>query len=245
MACFAIFCVALIVGPTKRNYKLALIVALICSLWVMAYTGTRTAFALVPVGAIFYMGLILNRKVLLVGGILAVLGAGFVLKSTSSGVIFRIQSAFRPSQDDSMNLRLENQKKIQPYIQSHPIGGGLGSCGVWGKRFNPDSELSKFPHDSSFVRMGVELGWIGLILYTLLHYFVLRTGLYYFIRCRDPLIKAIYAGITTWTFMLAVACYVQEAILQLPMNVMYNVFLAVLVTLKNFDPSYQEVRSEK
>lgn len=244
MACFAIFCVALIVGPTKRNHKLALILALICSLWAMAYTGTRTAFALVPLGAIFYMGLILNRKVLLVGGILAVLGAGFVLKSTSSGVIFRIQSAFRPSQDDSMNLRLENQKKIQPYIQSHPIGGGLGSCGVWGKRFNPDSELSKFPHDSSFVRMGVELGWIGLILYTLFHYFVLRTGLHYFIRCRDPLIKAIYAGVTTWTFMLAVACYVQEAILQLPMNVIYNVFLAVLVTLKNFDPNFQEVRSE-
>jgi O-antigen ligase len=242
MACFAIFCLALIVGPTKRNHKLALIVALICSLWAMAYSGTRTAFALVPLGAIFYMGLILNKKVLLVGGILAVLGAGFVLKSTSSGVIFRIQSAFRPSQDDSMNLRLENQKKIQPYIQSHPIGGGLGSCGVWGERFNPDSELSKFPHDSSFVRMGVELGWIGLILYTLFHYFVLRTGLRYFIRCRDPLIKAIYAGITTWAFMLAVACYVQEAILQLPMNVMYNVFLAVLVTLKNFDPAFQQVR---
>lgn len=242
MACFSIFCLALIIGPTKRSHKLALIVMLICALWVMAYTGTRTAFALVPVGAIFYAGLILNRKVLLVGGVLAVLGAGFVLKSTSSGVIFRIQSAFKPAQDDSMNLRLENQKKIQPYIQSHPIGGGLGSCGVWGKRFNPDSELSKFPHDSSFVRMAVELGWIGLILYTLLHYFVLRTGLYYFIRCRDPLIKAIYAGITTWAFMLAVACYAQEAILQLPMNVIYNVFLAMLVTLKNFDPAYQEVR---
>ncbi|GAB4492544.1 MAG: O-antigen ligase family protein [Saprospiraceae bacterium] len=245
MACFAIFCLALIVGPTKRGYKLALAVMLICALWAMAYTGTRTAFALVPIGAVFYAGLILNRKVLLVGGILALLGAGFVMKSTSSGVIFRIQSAFKPSQDDSMNLRLENQKKIQPYIQSHPIGGGLGSCGVWGKRFNPDSELSKFPHDSSFVRMGVELGWIGLILYTLFHYFVLRTGLYYFIRCRDPLIKAIYAGLTTWTFMLAVACYVQEAILQLPMNVIYNVFLALLVTVKNFDPAYQEVRSEE
>jgi cell division protein FtsW (lipid II flippase) len=177
---------------------------------------------------------------MLIGGVLAVLGAGFVLKSTSSGVIYRMQSAFRPTQDDSMNLRLENQKKIQPFIQSHPIGGGLGSCGVWGKRFNPDSELSKFPHDSSFVRMAVELGWIGLILYTLLHYFVLRTGLHYFIRCRDPLIKSIYAGITTWMFMLAVACYAQEAILQLPMNVIYNVMLALLVTLKNFDPSYQE-----
>ena len=139
-----------------------------------------------------------------------------------------------------MNLPLANQKRIQPYIQTHPIGGGLGSCGVWGERFNPDSELSKFPHDSSFVRMGVELGWIGLILYTLLHYFVLRTGLYYYIRCSDPFIKSLYAGITTWCFMLSVACYAQEAILQLPMNVIYNVFLGILVTLKRFDPSYQE-----
>lgn len=244
MACFAVFCMALIVGPTQRRQKILLALMFVCSLWAMAYTGTRTAFALVPVGAIFYAGLILNKKVLLVGGILAVLGAGFVLKSTNSGVIYRIQSAFRPAQDDSMNLRLENQKKIQPFIQSHPIGGGLGSCGVWGKRFNPDSELSKFPHDSSFVRMAVELGWIGLILYTLLHYFVLRTGLYYFIRCRDPLIKAIYAGITTWAFMLAVACYAQEAILQLPMNVIYNVFLALLVTLKNFDPAFQAAQTE-
>lgn len=242
MACFSMFCMALIFGPTSRNYKILFTVILAASLWAMAYTGTRTAFALVPIGAIFYAGLILNRRVLAVGAVLAILGTGFVMKSTSSGVIYRIQSAFKPAQDDSMNLRLENQKKIQPYIQSHPIGGGLGSCGIWGKRFNPESELSDFPHDSSFVRMGVELGWIGLILYTLLHYFVLRTGLYYFIRCRDPLIKALYAGITTWTFMLAVACYVQEAILQLPMNVIYNVFLALLVTLKNFDPAFQEAK---
>ena len=206
---------------------------------VMAYTGTRTAYVLVPAGGVFYAGLILNRNVFIVAGILAVLGTGFILKSSSSGVVYRIQSAFKPSDDDSMNLRLENQKKIQPFIQSHPMGGGLGSCGAWGARFNPDSELSKFPHDSSFVRMGVELGWIGLLLYTLLHYFVLRTGIYYFIRCRDPLIKAVYAGITTWCFMLTVACYAQEAILQLPMNVIYNVFLAILVSLKNFDPAYQ------
>lgn len=238
MACFSIFCIVLLVGPGSKARKALLGLMAGCSLWVMAYTGTRTAFALVPIGAIFFCGMILSKRVLVIGGIFAVLGAGFILKSSSSGVIYRIQSAFKPAQDDSMNLRLANQKKIQPFIQSHPMGGGLGSCGVWGKRFNPDSELSKFPHDSSFVRMAVELGWIGLILYTLFHYFVLHTGIYYFVRCRDPFIKSIYAGITTWCFMLTVACYAQEAILQLPMNVIYNVFLAVLVTLKNFDPAF-------
>ncbi len=239
MACFGVFCVPLLFGPSKPWQKALLGLMVVCSFWAMAFTGTRTAFALVPIGAVFYAGLILSGRVVVIGGIFALLGVGFVLKSTSSGVIYRIQSAFSPGKDDSMNLRLENQKKIQPFIQSHPFGGGLGSCGVWGKRFNPDSELSHFPHDSSFVRMAVELGWIGLILYTMLHFFVLRTGLYYYIRCEDPWIKAIYAGITTWCFMLAVACYAQEAILQLPMNVIYNIFLAMLVTLKNYDPAFQ------
>jgi len=238
MACFAIFCMALMVGPVGNLKRVLLAVMLGCALWAMAYSGTRTAFALVPIGALFYAGLTFNRRVLIVAGFLAVGGGVMVLKSTSIGVIYRIQSAFRPAQDASMNLRLENQKKIQPFIQSHPIGSGLGSVGMWGKRFNPDSELSNFPHDSSFVRMAVELGWVGLLLYCLLHYVVLRTGLYYFIRCRDPLIKAIYAGITTWCFMLMVACYAQEAILQQPMNVVYNIFLALLLTLKNFDPAF-------
>jgi putative inorganic carbon (HCO3(-)) transporter len=231
MACFAMMCLALFLGPTAIWQKVLLGLGMLLAFWVIGFSGTRTAFVLIPVGGIFYAGITFNRRVLIVTALLTLLGAAFVLKSTSSGVIYRIQSAFKPKEDDSMNLRLANQKKIQPYIQSHPIGGGLGSCGVWGERFNPDSELSKFPHDSSFVRMGVELGWIGLILYTLLHYAVLRTGLYHFIRCRDPLIKAIYAGITTWCFMLAVACYAQEAILQLPMNVIYNIFLAMLVSL--------------
>lgn len=232
MACFAMMCLALLVGPTKLWQKVLLGLGMLLAFWVIGFTGTRTAFVLIPIGGVFYAGLTLNRNVLIVSIMMAMVGGVFVLKSTSSGVIYRIQSAFKPKEDDSMNLRLANQKKIQPYIQTHPLGGGLGSCGVWGERFNPDSELSKFPHDSSFVRMGVELGWIGLILYTLLHYAVLRTGLFHFIRCRDPFIKSIYAGITTWCFMLAVACYAQEAILQQPMNVIYNIFLAILVSLR-------------
>lgn len=86
--------------------------------------------------------------------------------------------------------------------------------------------------------MGVELGWIGLILYSLFHFMVVYTGIYYFFRCTDPLIKAMYAGITTWCFMLVVACYAQEAILQQPMNIIYNIFIAMLLCLKNFDPAY-------
>ena len=70
---------------------------------------------------------------------------------------------------------------------------------------------------------------------------VLRTGLYYYMRVEDPWIKAVYAAILCWMFMLTAACYTQEAILQLPMNQIYNTFLAVLITLKNFDPAFSQL----
>lgn len=240
MACFTLFCVAIAASPAfTRKEKTFFWVFTVLSIWVNVYTGTRTAYVMWPVGIMWYAGLVLNRNVVIMS-VIGLLGfSALMMKSTNNKIIFRIQSSFKPTTDESMVLRLDNQAKIQPFIQSHPIGGGLGCVGVWGRRFNPDSELSKFPPDSSFVRMGVELGWIGLILYSLMHYYAIRTGIYYYFRCTDPRIRAIYAGMTTWVFMLTVACYVQEAILQQPMNVIYNVMLAIMVSLKNFDPAFQ------
>jgi putative inorganic carbon (hco3(-)) transporter len=244
MACFTFLCIALATAPIRRNLKIFFWVFAALSVWVNVYTGTRTAYVMWPVGAVFYAGLILNRNVVIVSLIGLLAFSALMLKSTNNKIIFRIQSSFKPTTDESMVLRLDNQAKIQPYIQTHPIGGGLGCVGEWGRRFNPDSELSKFPPDSSFVRMGVELGWIGLILYALLHYIVLRTGLYYYFRCKDPTIRALYAGMTTWMFLLTIACYVQEAILQQPMNVIYNVMLAIMVSLKDFDPAFIEAKAK-
>lgn len=241
MACFGVFCFVLVFhSPAKTWQKVGLGILGSLALWAMAFTGTRTAYVLVPLGVFFYAGLTLSKKTLIGLAVFTMFGAVLILKSTGSGTIYRIQSAFKPKDDESMQTRLKNQKFIQPWIQAHPLGGGLGSCGEWGRRFNPDSMLAKFPHDSSYVRMAVELGWIGLILYCIFHFIVLRTGIYFYIRVEDPWIKAVYAAILCWIFMLTCACYTQEAILQLPMNQVYNTFLAVLMMLKNFDPAFAE-----
>ncbi|MGL1489090.1 hypothetical protein ACSTJG_25000, partial [Vibrio parahaemolyticus] len=75
--------------------------------------------------------------------------------------ILRFQSAFRPNNDASYRVRIFNQARIKPYIWSHPIGGGLGSTGEWGKKFAPNSYLANFPPDSGYVRTTVELGYVG------------------------------------------------------------------------------------
>lgn len=239
MSVFGVFCLVLATAPQPMWSRGLLGIMALFALTGTVVSGTRTAAVLIPIGAIFYIGLTMNKKVVLAGAIFLLAGTALMVKSTSIGVIYRIQSAFRPSTDSSMNVRLENQELIQPFIRSHPFGAGLGSSGSWGRRFSPNSWLANFAHDSSFVRMAVELGWIGLILYTIMHFVVIRTGIYYTIRCKDPVIKTMYAGIATVCFMFAVACYSQEAILQQPNNVIYNILLAVLVTLKNHDPAFQ------
>ncbi|MFX6006691.1 hypothetical protein ABTF07_19150, partial [Acinetobacter baumannii] len=80
-----------------------------------------------------------NRQVMMaaiIGGIGILI---LIFIPTSNPTIYRFQTAFRPSEDASFNVRKINQKRIQPFILTHPMGGGLGATGTWGQRFAPNS----------------------------------------------------------------------------------------------------------
>ncbi len=238
MAYMAVFCLVLCFGPFKRWQKGVLVVSAILMIMALGYGGSRTPVVLIPAGFIFFVVMSLERNVIIISGILLFIGTLAMMKGTSNPVMFRIQSAFKPSGDASMQLRLNNQKLIQPYIQEHPFGGGLGSTGMWGARFTPDSWLADFQHDSGYVRIAVELGWIGLLIYCTFLLVCLRTGIYYYVRCRNPKIKIYYLGLTTVIFLLALSSYPQEVIPLLPTAIIFNIFLAMIVRLKDFD--YEE-----
>ncbi len=241
MAYMAVFSIALITGPFKMAHKVALGIGVVCMLLTIAYAGSRTPVVLFPFGIVILVMLTLKKEYIIGGFIFMILGAGFVMKSSSNAVIFRLQSAFNPeTSGDTMEVRFKNQKRVQPFIHTHPFGAGMGSTGLWGRRFTPDSWLASFAHDSGFVRVAVELGWIGLIIYMSFLFMVLRTSIRYYLRVGDPRIKTIYLAITCVFFILTLASYPQEAIVQLPTSILFSTMLAVMVRLKDFDPYYQE-----
>jgi putative inorganic carbon (hco3(-)) transporter len=241
MAYMGIFCFIYATAPMKQTSRAFLVFSGIIMFWVSAYSGTRTCFALIPLGFVFYALMTMSRNVAIASGIFILLGAGLMLKSTGNAVIYRIQSSFKPTEDASVQIRYFNQQRIRPHIYSHPIGFGLGSTGLWARRFTPDSFLAKFAHDSYYVRLAVEEGWIGLALYMFFLFTVLKRALYFYLRTKDPTIKTLYLAIMTSLFMLAVANYPQEAIVQLPTSLVVYVFFAAIVRLKDFDEGYQEV----
>lgn len=230
-----IFCGIMAFAPLTKWKRIAIGVSGFLMIWVTAYTGTRTAYVLIPAGLMFAAFVTFKREVILIMLVGIVLGAGMMMMSTSNPIVYRIQSAFKPQEDASMQLRLKNQAFIQPFIHRHPMGAGLGSTGLWGQRFTPDSFLASFAHDSGFVRVAIELGWIGLILYCVFLFVVMKETIYYFYRVKDPTIKMMYLGLGTALFLLILANYPQEAIVQLPTSIVFYIFLAAVVRLKDFD----------
>ncbi|MBN9299888.1 MAG: O-antigen ligase family protein [Filimonas sp.] len=229
--------VALITGPTKQWKKIVLAGCAFLFVWAMLYSGTRGAYVLLPVSLALLAVLKFNRKVLGFAIVAAFGIAIAVFIPTSNPTLYRFQTAFRPSEDASFNLRKANQKKIQPYILSHPFGGGLGATGAWGQRFAPHSLLADFPPDSGYVRVAVELGWVGLILFCMLVFLILRQGIINYFHIRDPELKTYCLAMLLIVFALNIGNYPQEAIVQYPSSMYFLLAAALIVITGQLDKS--------
>ncbi len=235
MAISSILCIALITGPISVAKKLMLSVFSLFFLINMLYSGTRGAYVLVPAALILLCILMFNKKILLFS-IIAGIGLIFLIFTpTNNSNILRFQSAFRPSEDASYKVRKINQKRIQPFIQSHPLGGGLGATGTWGARFSPGSYLSTFPPDSGYVRIAVELGWVGLLLFCILIFVILRQGVLNFYLIKNPELKSYCLAATLVIFCLHIGNYPQEAIVQYPSNIIFYLAISLISISKHLD----------
>ena len=241
MAYTSLLCIVLLSGKILIWKKVLLGIAAGTMLLAMVYSGTRTAYATVPVGIVFFTVITLKRNIMIGVGVCMLMAAAVIylpissLGPLDSNRLNRIRSAFIGEEDPSYQVRQKNQEYIQPYILSHPIGGGLGSVGVWGQRFSPNSPLSQFPPDSGFVRVAVEQGWIGLIIYMALLFVLFRYGVRQYLLCEHPKIKLFYVAVLTVLFSLTVANYPQQSFAIFPTIIIFYICMGIVVRLKDFD----------
>jgi len=228
MAIASLLCIALLKGPLARYKKLILIFCSAVIMVAMIFSGTRGAFPLVPATLIIYAILNYSKKILIFVIVAAVFIVGLIFLPTSNQNILRFQSAFRPNEDLSYKVRKINQARIKPYVWAHPIGGGLGATGEWGKKFAPGSFLSDFPPDSGYVRVTVELGWIGLAIFCIMMFVILKTGINNYYRIRDPELKSYCLAAILVVFALNIANFPQEALVQFPSNVYFYLAIALM-----------------
>lgn len=229
-----------------NNIKLRTRIILSCCSFVMLlaamYTGTRTAYAIIPAGFAVHAFLTFQKRTLIIASLIFIVGGVIIFSDIQSigplvsrSTLNRLRSAFRPSDDASYLVRVQNQATIKPFIRSHPIGAGIGTLGTVGKRFNPDAALTGFDADSMYVKVAVELGWIGLIMYCALIGTAMIMAVRAYFKMNDTEAKIYMATIFAILYAITIANFTQMVTLQLPTAFIFYILLASVVKLIEFD----------
>jgi putative inorganic carbon (HCO3(-)) transporter len=242
MVVSCILCIVMLTYVKKTWKKVVLVLLVILMFNAMLFSGTRGAYVLIPAAMVLFVILRFNRQVLIATAIAALGMLFLIMVPTSNSNIVRFQTAFKPNDDISFQARKNNQKRIQPYILAHPMGGGLGATGAWGVRFAPNSYLASFPPDSGYVRIAVELGWIGLAIFCLLMFFILREGINNYFTIRNKELKTYCMAMLLIVFAYNIGNYPQEALVQFPSNIYFYLVVAIINITKIIDDKEEEKR---
>jgi putative inorganic carbon (hco3(-)) transporter len=222
---------------TSRLKKAFLLISTILMTIGMAYSGTRTATFMLVLEVFLYILMTINEKRTIVFSAVCVVIGAFVLFAPiyGNGTINRLRSTFQINTDESLQVRDVNRHSIQPYIYTHPIGGGIGTTGVLNYPKNIGHPLAGFPTDSGLLQIVLEQGWIGLILACLSYFIILKQSVQSYYRTRNPEFKVIYLAITGCVFGFVFAQYAQVAIGQVPNGFLFVGLVAILIRLNDIE----------
>ncbi|MBL0740375.1 O-antigen ligase family protein [Chryseolinea lacunae] len=216
---------------TKLRLRILSAVTCVVCLWSMLYTGSRTAMVMLPLGMAIFAGITLNRKVIIVVMCFMLAGTA-VMFGPSSGAVYVMSTAFSGTDDPSMNVRLRNQQTIRAYIRANPIGFGLGSTGYLGMKYSPHTFIGSFPPDSEYVKIGIETGWVGLLLWCTLTAILFGYGVSVYFKTRDPVWRSVVVIALTVFFMMIVGLYPQEVFfISQVLSFLYTAMLGLLAKI--------------
>jgi putative inorganic carbon (hco3(-)) transporter len=215
--------------------KIVMIIAVLVMILGMSYSLTRTANVMMVAGFALFLFMTLDTKlskVLAIAGGLVFLFLLYV-PYYNNNQINQFKSTFRAgTKDASYLVREKNRKSIQPYILSHPFGGGLSTTGDEGLLYHPGHRLAGFPPDSGYLKKALELGWVGLLMSFFLYFSVARTGVRGYFLARDRKTKIVFASLTSAVFGMYIGDFSQVAIGQITDVVVYFPIIAIILRLK-------------
>lgn len=214
-------------------------------------SGTRGAIVIPMAGLALYCLLCKNLKVMIISITTgALLFAFFAFTDIGDGnsVIRRMRTAFRPTEDGSFNVRVENRKLIADYLENHPWGTGLEE-GVPRVLQTTEGELLRedtIPPDSFYVKIWMQTGRIGLILYIAINIFVLLRCCYIVMfRIKNRILLHTLAALLCGVFGIWVNGYVGEGMGQPPTNFFIVASLAFVLNGVYIDKQISQPLSNK
>lgn len=231
----------------KRNKVFFYIVGFM-GLWGMLLSGTRGAMIVPMIGGVVYLILRKNIRLLITGGIFMVfiyLFFAYTYIGDSNYQIARMRTAFRPEEDASYIVRLENRAILKTYLADKPIGGGIGSAGNWGQRFSPQGFLANVATDSWYVQIWAEQGIIGLFLHLFILSYIILKGFYIvMVRMKNVELAGIMGALIAGYAGIMGASYGNGILGQMPTGALIYLSWGFIFMGQQLDREYSYLLSE-
>ena len=237
MAACALYFFVIALYEKNKRWRNIYFVSIIFMVLALGYSGTRTAYASLIAGLAFFILLNIEKWPIRWLAIIATSLFLFLMYAPIYSVapIRRFRTTFIGSKDQSYKVRMDARAYIQPYIRSHPIGGGLGTTGMTGVKEHPGHPLANFQPDGTYVTKATETGYIGLALTCILYFITMRMGIKGFFQAHNPQVKVYYSACLCALFSLYIAEYTQPAIGGVCNSLFYFPVIAIMLNLKNID----------
>jgi len=153
----------------NKAFKFYCLIIMILAFYGMFISGTRSAIA-VPLGALVLLAIIsgnLNNRIITIFTLIMLFSFFYFTNiGNSNSYVYKMRTAFHPTNDPSYVLRVENRNRMKDLMKHKPIGYGLGLSKSW--IYQPEEKMPYAP-DSFLVSIWIETGYIGLILFILIH----------------------------------------------------------------------------
>ena len=183
---FASICmlsVILLFRSRDKREKKWLGAALAVNLLGYSYSGTRTATLMIIAGIVFIVFLpIYERRTVIFLLYSLLVFTMLMVMPYQNAITYRIRSTFEGTKDASAAIRDYDRHEVQPYIQAHPMGGGIFTSGGEGNKYNKGHYLEYLQADSGYLKTLAEQGPIGLSLLLVFYFILMRQGYYKFFR---------------------------------------------------------------
>ena len=225
----------------KRN-RIFFTIMGIMGIWGMMLSGTRGAIIVPMIGGLVYLILRRNIRVLIIGGTLLTITYLFFAYTwigESNYQVSRMRTAFRPEQDASYQVRLDNRAILKVYLADKPFGGGIGSAGNWGLRFSPQGFLANVATDSWYVQVWAEQGIIGLFIHLFILSYILLKGFYIIlVRLKNVELRGIIGALLAGFAGVMGASYGNGVLGQMPTGALVYLSWAFIFMAQQFDREY-------
>lgn len=238
MAACALYFLIIAIYEKDRRLRTFYFIGIILMVLAVGYSGTRTAYATLIIGLAFFILLNIAKPAIRRLAIFAVAAYLVLMYGPGAGIgtIRRFRTTFSGTQDESYKVRMQARAFIQPFIRTHPIGGGLLTTnGAANENDHSGDPLAGFQTDGAYVARATETGYIGLAITCILYFMIMKVGITGFFRARAPATRVYYSACLSALFSLFIAEYTQAAVGGVTDSLFFFPLIGIMLNLKDLD----------